>query len=430
MKMPRLKIAIPLLAIAGLAWFFRGPLREQIRDLATLANGSPEPQVVTEMICQAADPRAALLMAWNSGKIVHREVAIHEFQLVFPDNLPLPPKFQSLLVSAAQDPDVNVRELALGVLKARKDPYFMALAAAQLRDADPQTRLLGVTSLKQATASVGVPLAAGLLDDADLRVVGMSSKLLENWSGENFGIRLADTIPGENKETGLQEFPADGLAKTRLAAEKAKAWWKQHQVEYPPVHLDVPAEASTDQQRVPADDFQLRTLDGKKVQLSDFRGKVVLINFWTTWCTACMSEIPELIALQSAHADNLVIVGVSLDSVPDEGGDVGGDGAGQKLDPKNTQANAELLKKIHDKVVRTVKLRGINYPILLDEHNQVGGRFNGGELPTTVIVDAQGYVRRRFVGARSLAVFEAMVAEARQPAQVASLRSLSKNGVE
>ena len=59
-----------------------------------------------------------------------------------------------------------------------------------------------------------------------------------------------------------------------------------------------------------------------------------------------------------------------------------------------------------------VKARGVNYPILLDEKNEVGGLFNGGELPAIVIVDAQGKVRRRFVGARSLPVFEAMIAEA------------------
>ncbi|HEV2394478.1 MAG TPA: hypothetical protein VG146_19175 [Verrucomicrobiae bacterium] len=49
--------------------------------------------------------------------------------------------------------------------------------------------------------------------------------------------------------------------------------------------------------------------------------------------------------------------------------------------------------------------------MLLDEKDLVGARFNGGELPTTVILDAQGRVRRRFVGSRSLAVFEAMIAE-------------------
>ena len=60
---------------------------------------------------------------------------------------------------------------------------------------------------------------------------------------------------------------------------------------------------------------------------------------------------------------------------------------------------------------------------LLDEHNEVGGRYNGGELPTTVLVDAQGNVRRRFIGARGIVVFEAVIAEASQslpPVQTAS----------
>ena len=74
------------------------------------------------------------------------------------------------------------------------------------------------------------------------------------------------------------------------------------------------------------------------------------------------------------------------------------------------------------KVIRTVAERGINYPVLLDENNAVGARYNGGELPTTVIVDPQGNVRRRFIGTRSLPVFEAMVKEAAQPmSQIAGL---------
>ncbi len=130
-----------------------------------------------------------------------------------------------------------------------------------------------------------------------------------------------------------------------------------------------------------------------------------------------MSEIPELIALQREHKDKLVIIGVSLDYVPDEEGHIGGDAAVEEQnhggEHDNHEAIAAALKRVFDKVARTVKARGINYPVLLDEHNEVGGRFNGGELPTTVIVDAQGNVRRRFIGARTLPVFEAMIAEAR-----------------
>ena len=70
---------------------------------------------------------------------------------------------------------------------------------------------------------------------------------------------------------------------------------------------------------------------------------------------------------------------------------------------------------VHAKVERAVRARRINYPILLDPKNSVGGQYNGGELPTTVILDAEGRVRRRFIGERSLPVFEAMVEEASRP---------------
>jgi hypothetical protein len=82
---------------------------------------------------------------------------------------------------------------------------------------------------------------------------------------------------------------------------------------------------------------------------------------------------------------------------------------------------------VREKVARVAQARGINYPVLLDPKNEAGGRYQGGELPTTVIVDAAGHVRRRFIGPRSLAVFEALLAEAArpvpQPAAAATPRS-------
>jgi len=411
LKLPSWKIVLPLTVVVGVLWLFRESIREEIRDRTTLANEAPPPEVVSDMIEQSADPQAALLKTWNSGKIIQREVAIDELRRIFPPQRSLPSRFHSLLLSATFDPDMDVRELAFASLQTRKDPDLTRLAALQLRDADPQSRFMGLRYLKHAPASVGAPLAAALLDDPDLRVAGLSTKLLENWSGKSFGVKLVDTVQVEDKVTGLEEFSADGLVKTKIAAGKARVWWVQHQSEYPPPRFEVPAETSAAQPSLITDDFQLRTIDGRPIRLSDYRGKVVLINFWTTWCTACMSEIPELVALQSNHPDNLVVLGVSLDLVPDEDGDIGGDDNGQKFDPKDPKA-IELLQKIRDKVIRTVRSRDINYTVTIDELDNVGNRFNGGELPTTVIVDADGKLRRRFVGARSLPVFESMIAEA------------------
>lgn len=401
-------------------WFFRAPLRQQIRESATLANDAPTPEVVSEMIEQATDPRAALLTAWKSGKIVHREVAIDALRRLFSNDQPLPPAFESTLLAAALDPDMNVRETALGILHERRHPALSALAAEQLKDPDQQVRLLGLNYLKAAAPSVGIPVVVALLDDPDIAVLGMSLKLLEDWSGQKFGAKLADTVLAESKTTGLQKFQPEGSAKTKAAAEKAKTWWAEHKGEFPPMTLQVPAEVYTARRPLPAADFQLRTLEDKRVRLSDFRGKVVLMNFWTTWCPACVGEMPALVALQKKHADNLVIIGVSLDYVPDEHGHVGGHASVEEQqhgdgDHDDHEATTAALKRVRAKVSRTAMPRGINYPILLDERNDVGGRYNGGELPTTVLVDAQGNVRRRFVGARNLAVFEAMIAEAAKP---------------
>jgi hypothetical protein len=84
---------------------------------------------------------------------------------------------------------------------------------------------------------------AALLDDPDIAVLGMSLKLLENWSGQKFGAKLADTVQVESKTTSLQEFQPEGTAKTKAAAEKAKTWWAEHTSEFQPVKLQVPAEA-------------------------------------------------------------------------------------------------------------------------------------------------------------------------------------------
>lgn len=412
--------AVALLAVGMMAvflvWLWRRPLQHLIVEKVTLANDAPSQDVVQDMIERAANPRATLVEIWNSGKIVHKEVAIRSLPVVVPATQPLPPDLESILISAALDPDLNVREAALRILQERKHPALPALAAEQLKDSDQQVRLLGLDYLRAVDPVIGVPTVVPLLNDDDPMVVTSTLKLLERWTGQQFGVKLRDTTAVEDEKTGLQEYSAASFEKAKTGAQRAKTWWLAHQTEFPPVSLQVPKGTSKASYAVPAVDFQLPTLEGRKLRLSDFRGKVVLVNFWTTWCPACPSEIPELLALQRQHRTNLVILGVSLDCVPDEHGHIGGlppveeQGTGSESDQH--EARAAELRKVREKVTRTVKARGINYPILLDEENVAGGQYNGSELPTTVIVDAQGRVRRRFVGARSLPVFEAMLTEA------------------
>jgi hypothetical protein len=127
-----------------------------------------------------------------------------------------------------------------------------------------------------------------------------------------------------------------------------------------------------------------------------------------------------LVALQKRHGDQLTILGVSLDFVPDSHGHIGGHAAVEEQGTTDAKQQDHDHAQIREKVARTVKARKINYTVLLDEKNEVGGRYNGGELPTTVIIDAGGRVRRRFIGERTQPVFDAMINEAKKPLSTAA----------
>jgi thiol-disulfide isomerase/thioredoxin len=125
-----------------------------------------------------------------------------------------------------------------------------------------------------------------------------------------------------------------------------------------------------------APDFELQSLDGKSVKLSDLRGKAVLLNFWATWCGPCKIEMPLFVELQKQYGpDGFQIVGVAMDDSSPE--DIG----------------------------KFVKEMGINYPILLGKE-AVGQRYGGvGVLPTTFFIDRDGKFVAREFGLQSRSVF-------------------------
>jgi len=121
---------------------------------------------------------------------------------------------------------------------------------------------------------------------------------------------------------------------------------------------------------VPAPDVTLQTMDGRTINLGEQPGKVILVNFWATWCAPCRKEIPDLVNLYSElQSEGLEIVGIAVD-----------------------QEGAEVVKPF-------VKKQKINYPIVLDPDQSTESHFEAMYgLPTTYVVNPEGKIVRRILG--------------------------------
>lgn len=400
--------------VGALAWVEREPLRQWVFERSVLNREAPAAESVRAVILDSRSPERALLAAWDSHRVVPREVAVRLVREVVGPGARLSSAMERVVLGGALDADLAVRQAALGTLQEVRHPAYPALAAAQVRDVDPEVRVLGLNHLRAVPAEAGMPALIALLNDPDPLVLTMALKLLEKWGGGDFGVALREVV---RSGAGATEDRGGGIEKARAGAEKARRWWREHEAEFTGALLELPPAAMEARGFIPAPDFALPDLAGRTVRLGDFRGKVLLLNFWTTWCTACVAEMPALVQLQRRHADRVAVVGISLDFVPDSHGHRGshqttGEAEGDHEEPSPHAAGEHEFERIRQKVIRTVRAQGIDYPILLDEGNEAGARYNGGELPTTVIIDAQGRIRRRFIGGRRLEVFESMIEEA------------------
>ena len=112
-----------------------------------------------------------------------------------------------------------------------------------------------------------------------------------------------------------------------------------------------------------APDFTLRTMDGPNMRLQEQRGRVVLMNFWATWCGPCRQEMPHMNRLYEKYkSSGFVILGVNVDE-----------------DPKNAAGVAAKL--------------GVKFPVLWDTDKNVSKLYELSTMPSTVLIDRDGKVR-------------------------------------
>ncbi|HKV24030.1 MAG TPA: TlpA disulfide reductase family protein [Candidatus Acidoferrum sp.] len=125
----------------------------------------------------------------------------------------------------------------------------------------------------------------------------------------------------------------------------------------------------------PAPEIKLTDLEGKPITLAEFRGKVVFLNFWATWCGPCRAEVPDLIALQKQFKDRLQIIGLDLD---DDEADV----------------------------QQFVKETGIDYPVVIAS-DEVRTAYGGiPALPTSFVLDTEGRIVQKHTGYSEPALYD------------------------
>jgi peroxiredoxin len=121
---------------------------------------------------------------------------------------------------------------------------------------------------------------------------------------------------------------------------------------------------------MPAPDFTLKSAEGGNLRLGELRGRVVLVNFWATWCGPCKIEMPHLNRLYEKYKGaGFVLLGVNIDE-----------------DPKQAIALATRM--------------GLKFPVLLDTDKTVSRLYDLGSMPATVLIDREGRVRHLHRGYR------------------------------
>ncbi|HEX6706441.1 MAG TPA: TlpA disulfide reductase family protein [Albitalea sp.] len=112
-----------------------------------------------------------------------------------------------------------------------------------------------------------------------------------------------------------------------------------------------------------APDFTLRTMDGPNLRLQEQRGRVVLVNFWATWCGPCRQEMPHLNRLYDKYrSSGFTLLGVNIDD--------------------DARLAAEVAAKL-----------GVRFPVLLDTDKKVSRLYDMSAMPATIVIDRDGKVR-------------------------------------
>ena len=344
------------------------PLLKRRVLLASMGAGrTPSVGAMDAFVATYGSPEEPLEILWESGGVNQRDYVIEYLHRGFVPGAASWKKFRPWIVSSLSFPDEGLRQDAFLLLEKNRDAEVGALALPLLSDADPEARITALHAFAAADDARYLPAVGKLLEDgeASVRVVA---------AGTVFKLAKLQRVQGETIE------------------QSAEKWWRGHRDQ----------DGAMGVAALPVGEFPMAPelhvvgTNGKVVDLQALRGKVVLLNFWATWCGPCLEELPTLQAVAAQHAGDVVVIGIAIDAAPDADGDP----------PEVTRA------QVVAKIEQLCKQNGVTYRMALDDDGRAMNAFGGEAVPTSVLIDGTGHLRRRLVGARSVGAWDAMIAEA------------------
>lgn len=148
-----------------------------------------------------------------------------------------------------------------------------------------------------------------------------------------------------------------------------------------------------------APDFEIDDFNGVRHRLSDFRGKVVFINFWATWCEPCKVEMPDIYKLEQSRGDEVAVVSV------------------------NRSQSVDTARKFLDELPRTDGGTGVSFTVNgMDPDDTLFREYRGIGMPTSYFIDREGVITRVFAGFITIDEMEQAVNEAISSATAAGAR--------
>ena len=360
------------LLTGGVIYAARRPMQRELLSYSVLHMDAPREQALDEVFDGSSDPVGFLINLWSAAKIPQRHYVIEHLR----SNQPLCDanwsRIWPVVGQALGSADLDEREPAMMILDRHDPRAALQVARFMLADVDPEVRSL---ALRTARLSPNDPQSQTILTqsltDPDKHVRALAQATLAS----------SNPKPASSNPTPASATPT--LVSTVTTAAPLPAT----PIENP---ISLPASPT-----LTAVDFSLLDLQDHPMRLTALRGKTVIVNFWLTGCGPCTTEMPTLIELQTRHPSDLAILSINVDGIGDEDA------------PDSNTTAPDPTAAVKAKVDKLA----LNFPVAIDHQGTVVGAYEGTGVPLSVLIDAQGKIRRRFVGPRSLETWEQMLGE-------------------